>query len=115
MYPPLGDMDFGGGPADGGWGGAQTDIPMGQSPMDGMPPMNDPMGDMPPMNDPMGDMPGAPGDSGGMPIDPGLDAAVAAIDATAAAGMAEQAPDMPEDMGDAAGGEPSQDEPNDVI
>ena len=29
--------------------------------------------------------------------------------------MAEQAPDTPEDMGDAAGGEPSQDEPNDVI
>ena len=105
MYPPLGNMDFGGGPADGGWGGAQTDIPMGQPLMDGMPPMNDPMGDMP----------GAPGDPGGMPIDPGLDAAVTAIDATAAAGMAEQAPDMPEDMGDAAGGEPSQDESNDVI
>ena len=105
MYQPLGDMDFGGGAADGGWGGAQTDIPMGQPPMDGMPPINDPMGGMP----------GAPGEPGGMPADPGLDAAVTAIDATAAAGMAEQAPDMPEDMGDAAGGEPSQDEPNDVI
>ncbi|GIR77377.1 MAG: hypothetical protein CM15mP80_00020 [Alphaproteobacteria bacterium] len=76
---------------------------MGQPPMDDMPPMNDPMGDA-----------GAPGDPGGMPIDPGL-MQLSAIDATAAAGMAEQAPDMPEDMGDAAGGEPSQDEPNDVI
>ena len=42
MYPPLGNMDFGGGAVD-EVRGAQTDIPMGQPPMDGMPPMNDPM------------------------------------------------------------------------
>ena len=106
-YPPLENMDFSNGGIDGGWGDGSTDLPIGQPPAAGMPPMNDPMGDIG----------GAPGDVGGLPIDPGLDAAVSAIDATAAAGMAENAPDIPADIGNEAGvaDAPQDQEPNDVV
>jgi hypothetical protein len=87
------------GPDDGGIS------PFGGS-ADGLPPVNDPMG-----------MPDDPVAGGGAPFDPAIDAAVNAIDETAAAGMGDGMADMPADgMDDAAGaGADSDPDPSEVV
>ncbi|MGB2284648.1 MAG: hypothetical protein ACPH66_07590, partial [Candidatus Puniceispirillaceae bacterium] len=71
-------------------------------------------GGLPPVNDPMG-MPGDPAAGGGAPFDPAVDAAVNAIDETAAAGMGDGMADMPADGTDDASGAGSDPEPTDVV
>ena len=94
-----------GAPGD-GWNMAPGDGDIGAfgGPSDGLPPMNDPMGGA-----------GDPAAGGGAPFDPALDAAVNAIDETAAAGMGDGMADMPADGTDDASGAGSDPEPTDVV